>query len=335
MRAGGRTLPVAKSGLKQDRRCNAGREGTPVLTVVQERIVGEEPAASGSLIDEIVREGARRMLAEALQAEVDAYIARFAGERDEQRPPAGGAQRLPRAAGGADRGGRGRGDRAAGQRQAHRPGDRRAERFSSAILPPWCRKTPKITEVLPLLYLHGLSSGDFVPALGQFLGSSAGLSAPVITRLTETWKAEQRAFAARDLSQRGLRLPVGRRDPRQHPPRGAQAVPAGDDRRARRRAQGAHRPRRRLPGVGRVVGGPAARLRPPRHARPGARGRRRRARVLGRPARGLPRRPGSSAAGSTRSPTSWPRCPSPPIRARRRRWRRSGTPRTSRTPSTP
>ena len=51
-------------------------------------------------------------------------------------------------------------------------GDRK--RFSSAILPPWARKTPKITEVLPLLYLHGLSSGDFVPALGQFLGSSAG-----------------------------------------------------------------------------------------------------------------------------------------------------------------
>ncbi len=74
------------------------------------------------------------------------------------------------------------------------------KRFASAILPPWARKTPKITEVLPLLYLHGLSSGDFVPALGQFLGSSAGLSAAVITRLTETWKAEQRAFAERDLS---------------------------------------------------------------------------------------------------------------------------------------
>ena len=73
--------------------------------------------------------------------------------------------------------------------------------LSSGILPPWCRKTPKLAEVLPLLYLHGLSSGDFVPALGQFLGSSAGLSASVITRLTEQWKAEQRAFAARDLSQ--------------------------------------------------------------------------------------------------------------------------------------
>jgi transposase-like protein len=54
--------------------------------------------------------------------------------------------------------------------------------------------------VLPLLYLHGLSSGDFVPALGQFPGSAKGLSSAVITRLTETWKAEQRAFAERDLS---------------------------------------------------------------------------------------------------------------------------------------
>jgi transposase-like protein len=74
------------------------------------------------------------------------------------------------------------------------------KRFFSAILPPWARKTPKVTEVLPLLYLHGLSTGDFVPALGQFLGSSAGLSAAVITRLTEQWQAEQRVFAARDLS---------------------------------------------------------------------------------------------------------------------------------------
>jgi hypothetical protein len=71
---------------------------------------------------------------------------------------------------------------------------------SSAILPPWARKTPRIDEVLPLLYLHGLSSGDFVPALGQFLGSSKGLSASTITRLTETWKTEARAFGERDLT---------------------------------------------------------------------------------------------------------------------------------------
>lgn len=75
------------------------------------------------------------------------------------------------------------------------------KRFSSAILPPWCRKSPKISEVLPLLYLHGLSSGDFVPALEQFLGSSAGLSAATITRLTQQWQADYAAFMDRDLAE--------------------------------------------------------------------------------------------------------------------------------------
>src|SRR5450631_2532042 len=200
MRAGGRTLPDARSGLRQGRRWNAGREGTPVLTVMQEGSPGDEAGRPGSLIDEIVREGARRMLAEALQAEVDGYIAAHAAERDEdgrRRVVRNGyhqAREVLTSAG-------------AVEVTAPRVNDKRAdpvtgerERFSSAILPPWARKTPKITEVLPLLYLHGLSTGDFVPALGQFLGSSAGLSAPVITKLTETWKAEQRAFADRDLS---------------------------------------------------------------------------------------------------------------------------------------
>lgn len=75
------------------------------------------------------------------------------------------------------------------------------KRFSSAILPPRCRKSPKISEVLPLLYLHGLSSGDFVPALEQFLGSSAGLSPATITRLTTQWQADHAAFMDRDLAQ--------------------------------------------------------------------------------------------------------------------------------------
>jgi Transposase, Mutator family. len=61
-------------------------------------------------------------------------------------------------------------------------------RFSSAILPAWARKSPKVAEVLPLLYLHGLSSSDFGPALEQFLGSGAGLSASTITRLTAQWQ---------------------------------------------------------------------------------------------------------------------------------------------------
>jgi transposase-like protein len=55
--------------------------------------------------------------------------------------------------------------------------------------------------VLPLLYLHGLSSSDFVPALEELFGSAAGLSASVITRLCEQWQAEREAFAQRDLSE--------------------------------------------------------------------------------------------------------------------------------------
>src|SRR5215469_10652116 len=73
-------------------------------------------------------------------------------------------------------------------------------RFSSAILPPWARRTPQVAEVLPLLYLHGLSSGDFVPALVQFLGSHAGLSSSTVTSLTDQWKEEAAAFMTRDLS---------------------------------------------------------------------------------------------------------------------------------------
>jgi len=173
-----------------------------MLTVVPGEGSGHEGGKDGSpsLIDEIVREGARRMLAEALQAEVDAYIAAYAAERDEngRRLVVRNGYHQPRevltSAGAIEvtvpRVNDKRTDPATGERR----------RFSSAILPPWCRKTPKITEVLPLLYLHGLSSGDFVPALGQFLGSSAGLSPAVITRLTEQWKAGQRTFAARDLS---------------------------------------------------------------------------------------------------------------------------------------
>jgi putative transposase len=73
-------------------------------------------------------------------------------------------------------------------------------RFSSAILPAWARKSPQMAEVLPLLYLHGLSSGDFGPALEQFLGTGAGLSASAITRLTGQWQDEAKSFAERDLS---------------------------------------------------------------------------------------------------------------------------------------
>jgi hypothetical protein len=139
------------------------------------------------LFDEIVREGARRMLAEALQAEVDAYIGQFREERDERgrRLVVCNGCHQPRevltSAGAVE---------VVGPRVNDRriePGHRSAAAVllgdPAALVP----QDPKITEVRPLLYLHGLSSGDFLPALGQFLGSTVGLSAPVITKLTETW----------------------------------------------------------------------------------------------------------------------------------------------------
>ena len=98
---------------------------------------------------------------------------------------------------------------AAGAVQVRQPrvNDKRTEemtgerkRFASAILPAWSRKSPRVAEVLPLLYLHGLSSSNFGPALQQFLGSDAGLSASTITRLTTQWQDEARAFNARSLA---------------------------------------------------------------------------------------------------------------------------------------
>ena len=153
-------------------------------------------------LDQLVRQGARRMLAAALEAEVDAYLAAHAVERDEsgrrlvvrngharQRAVTTVAGSIPvRAPRVDDR----RTDPVSGERM----------RFRSVILPPWCRKSPKVAEVLPLLYLHGLSTGDFVPALEAFFGSAAGLSAAVITRLVAAWQADHEAFGRRDLSER-------------------------------------------------------------------------------------------------------------------------------------
>jgi len=175
-----------------------------VLTVVnsEEPVPAAAPAGlvGGSLIDEIVRDGARRMLAAALEAEVAAYIAAQADQIDERgrRLVVRNGHARPRevltSAGAVEV----VAPRVNDKRIDEVTGERR--RFASVILPAWCRKSPKITEVLPLLYLHGLSSSDFVPALQSFLGTGSGLSAAVVTRLTAQWQQEAKAFNDRDLS---------------------------------------------------------------------------------------------------------------------------------------
>jgi putative transposase len=149
-------------------------------------------------LDEIARQGARRMLAEALEAEVEAYIEAAKDQRDED-----GRALVVRNGHAREREillGAGKVELKApriNDRRVDQSGERR--RFKSMILPPYMRRSPKVTEVLPLLYLHGLSSGDFVPALEEFFGSEAGLSAATITRLTEHWQQERQLFMARDL----------------------------------------------------------------------------------------------------------------------------------------
>ena len=217
-----------------------------MFTVVAGEVGAEGPEGpsetAGSMLDVLAREGARRMLAAALEAEVAAYIDAHTDQLDEQghRLVVRNGHAVPRSV-----------STAAGAIEvvAPRVNDKRVDgagervQFSSSILPAWCRRSPQVTEVLPLLYLHGLSSLDFVPALGQFLGSSAGLSAATVTRLTQTWQAEQKAFAARDLRAVDYVYVWADTDPRQHPAGGGEVVPAGADRGPRGRPQGAHHPR--------------------------------------------------------------------------------------------
>jgi putative transposase len=152
-------------------------------------------------LDEIARAGARRMLAEALEAEVADYIEAAGEQRDEQGRALvvrNGYAREREVLLGAG----------AVEVKAPRVNDRRVDeegnrrRFKSVILPPYMRRSSKVTEVLPLLYLHGLSSGDFVPALEEFFGTEAGLSSATIVRLTEQWQKERESFMSRDLSLR-------------------------------------------------------------------------------------------------------------------------------------
>ena len=156
--------------------------------------------AGRSLLDEIVRDGARQMLAAALKAEVAAYVDAHChlidqdGHRLVVRNGFHEERTVLTAAGGVPV----RAPRVNDKRTDPDSGERK--RFSSAILPAWARKSPQIGEVLPLLYLHGLSTGDFAPALEQFLGTGSGLSAASISRLIAQWQDEAKAFGIRDLS---------------------------------------------------------------------------------------------------------------------------------------
>jgi putative transposase len=142
------------------------------------------------------------MLVAALEAEVAAYLEHHRVERDER----GHAQVV--------RNGRARTRKVTVgsgtvEVSAPRVHDRRTDergrrhRFTSSILPPYMRRSPKVAEVLPALYLRGLSTGDFWPALRSLLGKdAAGLSATNISRLTSQWEEEDRQFQQRRFDDR-------------------------------------------------------------------------------------------------------------------------------------
>ncbi len=162
------------------------------LTTKQEEGIAPEITET---LDELAREGARRMIAEALKLEADEYVAKLQHLRDEK----GHAQVV--------RNGKARPRTVTlgvgpVEIEAPRVHDRRAgHKFTSHILPPWARRSPRLEAALPVLYLRGLSTSDFADALQVLLGpEAAGLSASTISRLTTIWQDEYRAWRKRSLA---------------------------------------------------------------------------------------------------------------------------------------
>ena len=161
-----------------------------------------EEGNHGRDLDELAREGARRMLVKALEAEVATYVEAHEQERDEQglalvvRNGKARARKVTLGVGTIEV----RAPRVNDQRVDERGG---RQRFTSEILPPYMRRSPKVAEVLPILYLRGLSTGDFRPALEGLLGKdAAGLSATNIVRLTAEWDEEYQLFRKGSLAEK-------------------------------------------------------------------------------------------------------------------------------------
>ena len=162
----------------------------------------EEPTTNKDVLTEVLREGAQKLLAEAVQAELEELLEEYREERDGE-----GRQRLVRngylpgrkiqtGIGGISvRVPRVR-DRGSGQESEE------IIRFRSGLVPPYLRRSKSLEELLPLLYLKGISTGDFTDARSALLGPNApGLSAKSISRLKEQWVQDYDRWRKRDLSQ--------------------------------------------------------------------------------------------------------------------------------------
>ena len=150
-------------------------------------------------LDEVVRHGAQALLQRALDVEVALFLERYQyvmdgqGHRQVVRNGHRPVRRLVTGAGPLDVATPRVDDRVLTQHEE--------PRFTSALLPPYLRRTPHIEELLPVLYLKGISTGDFREALQAILGPDViGLSAETIVRLKQVWQQEYEAWHQRDLS---------------------------------------------------------------------------------------------------------------------------------------
>ncbi len=159
--------------------------------------LGTPERITNDLLTDILRSGSRRLLAAAVEAEIEAFIEQYKHFTDEQ-----GRQRIIRNGYNPER----EIQTGIGQIkvQVPRSRDRQADgdsiRFTSSILPPYLRRTRSIEELLPWLYLKGISTGDFSDALEALLGKNApGLSANTICRLKAKWKTQMAQWKKRSL----------------------------------------------------------------------------------------------------------------------------------------
>ncbi len=147
------------------------------------------------VLEELLREGARRMLQQAIEQEVEAYLEKHEYVTDEQ-----GHRRVVRNGHLPER------TLVTGVgpvkiRQPRVRDQRQGERFTSEILPPYMRRVPSVDALIPALYLRGVSTGDFSEALQAILGEQAsGLSATNVVRLKKVWEQEYQQWSHRDLT---------------------------------------------------------------------------------------------------------------------------------------
>jgi len=170
---------------------------------VKENIVVsiQQPETSQDALTQVLRQGAWQLLKQAIELEVEEFILRYQDLRDElgrsrvvrnghlpqreiQTGIGGVKVRVPRVR-----------DRGTGAESPEKI------RFRSSLVPPYLRRSKSVEELLPLLYLKGISTGDFSEALSALLGSEApGLSANTISRLKQGWKQDYEQWCQRDLS---------------------------------------------------------------------------------------------------------------------------------------